>query len=59
MERKFLRLNDIAPVYNLKVRQLRTMCQQGKIKALKIGKMWFISQSEIDRLFRVGVPNGR
>ena len=59
MEKKYLRLEDVAEQYSLGVLQLRVMCRRRDVKASKVGRKWFISPVDIERVFRDGVCRGK
>ncbi len=49
---KHYSLRDTALILGVKVRTVREWLKKGQLKAIKYdgGRMWFVSQSEIDRL---------
>ncbi len=53
-EKRFLRLDHAAALYDISARTLRTMCLLGKIKATKIGERWYLEPGEMQRLVAEG-----
>lgn len=49
---KHYNLRDTALILGIKVRTVREWLKKGQLKAIKYdgGRMWFVPQSEIDRL---------
>ena len=43
---QYLSTRDIAQIYQIDEETARRWCKSGKIKAKKIGKMWFIPRDE-------------
>jgi hypothetical protein len=59
VEKKYLRLEDVAEQYSLEVRHLRIMCRRREVRASKVGRKWFVAPGDIDRVFREGVQGGK
>jgi len=47
---KLYRLSEVAKMLNMSVSGVRKWIFQGKIKAYKVGKLWMIPESEIQRI---------
>ena len=49
-----LTIEDIAKHLNISAITVRRYIDNGQIKAVKIGKVWRISQEELDRIMECG-----
>ncbi len=50
---RYLSLQSIRNEYaDIKLQKLRAMIHRGELKATKIGRQWFVSREELDRLFK-------
>jgi len=50
MKRKFLKVKDIAEIFGIHYLTARAWCQEGKLKAVKIGRDWYVPITELERL---------
>jgi len=53
MDKRYLKIETAAEIYDMNVRTLRQMCIAGELKgkAKKVGRLWFIPTSEMKKLF--------
>ena len=51
-KQQFYTLRDVADILGVQVRTVRAWLREGKIKAIKYEgcRMWFVPQSELDRI---------
>lgn len=45
---KLLTAEEVGPILSIKVRQVKELARQGKIPAIKVGRMWRFSQQQLD-----------
>ncbi|MDD5226590.1 MAG: hypothetical protein PHV97_05345 [Candidatus Omnitrophica bacterium] len=57
--KKWLRIDEAAAIYSLEVRWLRQACLLGKVRASKVGRVWFITPGEMDLIFDRGANAGK
>ncbi|OPY71004.1 MAG: hypothetical protein A4E57_00005 [Syntrophorhabdaceae bacterium PtaU1.Bin034] len=57
--KKLLTIESAAESYSQNIRTLRTSCLLGKVKGVKIGRKWFVTPEEMERLAREGYLNPR
>ena len=50
-EKKFLRLRKAAALYDVEERWLRAACLTRKVKAVKVGRLWYIRPEDMEALF--------
>mgnify|MGYP001362354113 FL=1 len=50
-EKKFLRLRKAAALYDVNERWLRTACLTKKVKAVKVGRLWYVRPEDMEALF--------
>ena len=43
-------LNEVAMICKVKVRTVREWLKLGKIKAVKMGKRWYVPQDELNKM---------
>lgn len=51
---KQMRLGRAAEMYDIKEAALQMMCLTKKVKAAKIGRLWYVTEKAMDDLFRRG-----
>lgn len=49
MEKKFLKTKDLARLFGIELGTAQAWCREGKIKAVKIGRDWYIPKSELKK----------
>jgi hypothetical protein len=52
--KKYYNLKEASSMYGLKERTLRQMCLTKKVKASKVGKVWYIAPQDMDGIFEAG-----
>ena len=51
MERKkFYKTKEIAEMFGINIFTAQAWCREGKIKAVKIGRDWYVPKTELERL---------
>jgi hypothetical protein len=55
---KYLRIKDAAREYGVDVRWLRQACLAGKVAAAKVGKLWYVTAANMEKLFQNKQTNG-
>lgn len=48
-------ISDLAEIFKMNKVSLRAYCKEGRIKAKKIGKKWYVSEGNLKEYF--GEPN--
>jgi hypothetical protein len=51
-------IEEAAAWLSMKPKSLSRFCLLGKVKAVKVGRQWRISQTEIMRIEKEGIRNG-
>lgn len=51
---KQMRISTAAEKYDMKEITLMRMCRTRKVKAAKVGKLWFVTEKAMDDLFQRG-----
>jgi excisionase family DNA binding protein len=51
---KMLTIEDVARELHISIMSVRRYIESGQIKAVKIGKVWRISQDELNRIMECG-----
>lgn len=51
---KVLTIEDVARQLHISIMSVRRYIESGQIKAVKIGKVWRISQEELNRIMECG-----
>ncbi|SPF51590.1 DNA binding domain protein, excisionase family [Candidatus Desulfosporosinus infrequens] len=51
-DEKYYSPNDIAEKFNIKADTVRKWINQGKLKALKLGDIWRIPESSLDKFIK-------
>jgi excisionase family DNA binding protein len=51
---KMLTIEDVARELHISIMSVRRYIESGQIKAVKIGKVWRISQEELNRIMECG-----
>ena len=55
---RLLTPEEVSAQFQLKVRQVKELARQGKIPAIKVGKLWRFPESSLKDWVRIGVnPN--
>jgi hypothetical protein len=54
IEKRLLRLEHAADLYDFPPRTLRAACLTGRVKATRIGSRWYLRPEEMERLAREG-----
>ena len=49
-----LNAHDVAKISDMSYRGVLLLIKQGRIKAVKVGKKWLVSEEEIERIKREG-----
>lgn len=49
-KRMFYKTRDIAEMFGIDILTAQSWCREGKIKAVKIGRDWYIPISELEKL---------
>lgn len=61
-EKRTMTLETAAPMYDVKLSTLRTMCVRGDVESVKVGKRRYVTKEAMDAVFKgigAGKPNGR
>jgi len=53
---KFYTIEEVASALKLNRKALNTIIREGRIHAVKIGRLWRIPEAEYDRICREGIP---
>jgi excisionase family DNA binding protein len=54
MSEKYYSPEEIAEQFNLKPATVRKWIRQGKLKAIKLGRLWRIPEEELQRFIKAG-----
>jgi tRNA A37 threonylcarbamoyladenosine modification protein TsaB len=58
IEIQTMALKKAAPLYGIPLSTLRLMATRGTVKAKKVGRAWYVTPAEMDRVFK-GDKSGR
>ncbi len=50
---ELLSIKDVAKILKVSQTTVRRMLARGELKGVRVGRLWRINQSEIDRLFHI------
>jgi len=50
VKRKFYKTKEIAEIFGINILTAQAWCREGKLKAVKIGRDWYVPVTELKRL---------
>jgi len=50
---ELLKIQDVAEILKVSEGTIRRMLDRGELKGIRVGRLWRIPQTEVDRLFQV------
>lgn len=58
MEKPYLTATEVAKMLLVTPQTVGTWCREGKLKAIRAGRLWRIKPADLEEFTRKGVPQG-